>query len=162
MRYARGHATLTRLMEKFKADAAQVGIEIIHTEVEPCLLVLEDTKCTPGPDTPCLWQFSNWNGGWGYGPGFYPTGELLYQTGAGVNFGSYSDAHADALIAKTVTSNALTDLYEYQDYIARQVPVIWMPNFPGRLLEVANNLKGVEPLNPFGMINPENWYYFED
>src|SRR5262249_23887870 len=61
MRYARGHATLTRVMERFKADAAQVGIEIILTEVGPCLLVLEDTKCTPGPDTPCLWQFSNWN-----------------------------------------------------------------------------------------------------
>jgi peptide/nickel transport system substrate-binding protein len=50
-------------------------------------------------------------------------------------------------------------LYEYQDYIAEQAPVIFNPNFPIRLLEVAHQLRGVEPINPFGMINPENWYY---
>jgi peptide/nickel transport system substrate-binding protein len=30
------------------------------------------------------------------------------------------------------------------------------------LLEIANNLGGVEPINPYGMINPENWYYLSD
>jgi len=27
---------------------------------------------------------------------------------------------------------------------------------------VANNLRGFEPVNPFGMISPENWYYVDD
>jgi peptide/nickel transport system substrate-binding protein len=162
MRYAAGHPALTTVMRKFAADAAAAGIEIILTEVEASILVREDTTCTPGPDTPCQWQFTDWNGGWGYGPGFYPTGEALYKTGSGVNFGSYSDPRADELIARTVTSDDLADLYEYQDYIAEQVPVIWMPNFPFRLLEVAHGLRGVEPLNPFGLINPENWYYVTD
>jgi peptide/nickel transport system substrate-binding protein len=159
MRYAEGHPTLTRVMRMFAADAAEAGIEIVLSEVDPCLLVLEDSRCTPGPTTPCLWQLSDWNGGWVYGPGFYPTGEFLYRTGAGVNFGSYSDAHADELIDATVTSDDLADLYAYQDYIAEQLPVIWMPNFPLRLLEVAHDLQGLEPLNPFGLINPENWHY---
>jgi peptide/nickel transport system substrate-binding protein len=159
MRYAQGHPALARVMAKFKSDAAEAGIDIVLSEVDGDTLVAEDTTCTPSPSTPCLWQMSDWNGGWVYGPGFYPTGEFLYQTGAGVNFGSYSDRRADALIAKTVTSDAPSDMYAYQDYIAEQLPVIWMPNFPLRLLEVANNLRGVLPLNPFGMINPENWHY---
>ncbi|MFD9161378.1 ABC transporter substrate-binding protein [Streptomyces sp. NPDC059558] len=159
MRYAQGHETLTAVMRKFAADAAEAGIEIVLTEVEASVLVLEDTTCTPGPDSPCLWEFSDWNGGWGYGPGFYPTGEALYSTGSSVNFGSYSDPKADELIARTVVSDDLEDLYAYQDYMAQQVPVIWMPNFPFRLLEVANNLKGVAPVNPFGLINPEDWHY---
>ena len=53
-------------------------------------------------------------------------------------------------------------MYAYQDYMAEQVPVIWTPNFPLRLLEVARNLRGWEPINPLGMINPENWYYVEE
>ncbi|MGW2676549.1 ABC transporter substrate-binding protein [Streptomyces sp. NPDC001436] len=161
MRYAQGHETLTEVMRKFAADAAQAGIAIELTEVEASVLVLEDTTCTPGPDSPCLWEFSDWNGGWGYGPGFYPTGEALYSTGSSVNFGSYSDPRADALIARTVVSDDLADLHAYQDYIAEQVPVMWMPNFPFRLLEVAKDLHGVAPVNPFGLINPEDWYYAE-
>jgi peptide/nickel transport system substrate-binding protein len=42
------------------------------------------------------------------------------------------------------------------------VPVIFTPNFPVRLFEVANNLRGFEPINPFGYINPENWYYVDE
>ncbi|WP_027341491.1 ABC transporter substrate-binding protein [Hamadaea tsunoensis] len=161
LRYAKGHATLTQLMQKFSADAALAGIEITLEEVPANILVLEDTTCTPGPDSPCLWQFSDWNGGWGYGPAYYPTGEGLYGTGSPVNFGSYSDPKADELIARTVVSDDLSDLHEYQDYIARQLPVIWMPNFPFRLLEVDNNLRGVTPINPYGLINPEDWHYVE-
>jgi peptide/nickel transport system substrate-binding protein len=40
--------------------------------------------------------------------------------------------------------------------------VIFTPNFPIRLFEVASTLRGFEPVNPFGMINPENWYYVDD
>ena len=53
-------------------------------------------------------------------------------------------------------------MYEYQDYLAEQVPVIWSPGFPNRMFEVAKNLRGVEPINPYGLINPENWYYVEE
>ena len=42
------------------------------------------------------------------------------------------------------------------------MPVIFTPNFPIRLFEVAKNLHGFEPINPFGMISPENWHYVED
>src|SRR4051794_14986598 len=159
MRYAEGHPTLTRLMRRFRDDAARAGIEITLSEIDGDSLVAEDTTCTPGPDSPCLWQMSDWNGGWVYGPGFYPTGEFLFKSGAGVNFGSFSDPVVDALIDATVTSDDVGALHTYQDHVAEQVPVIWMPNFPLRLLEVASDLKGVEPLNPFGLINPENWYY---
>ncbi|MFI9170091.1 ABC transporter substrate-binding protein [Streptomyces lincolnensis] len=162
MRYAKGHRTLTSVMRKFAQDAARAGIVIELEEVDASVLVVEDTTCVPGPDSPCLWHFTDWNGGWGYGPGHLPTGEALYGTGSPVNFGSYSDPRADELIAATVASDStLADLHAYQDYIAEQLPVIWMPNFPFRLLEVAHDLRGVEPLNPYGALNPEDWYYAE-
>lgn len=159
MDYAAGHPTLTRLMRKLRSDAALVGIEIILNERPGIQIAAQVAPCAPSATTPCTWQMSDWNGGWAYGPGFYPTGEFQFKTGAGVNWGSYTDPQADALIEKTVTSDSLSDLYAYQDYIAQQVPVVWMPSFPLRLLEVANNLKGVAPLNPYCALTPENWYY---
>jgi peptide/nickel transport system substrate-binding protein len=159
LRYAEGRPALTRLMTRFAADAGRAGIELRLQEVYGSILVTEDAPCVPGPDSPCLWELSCWNGGWVYN---YPTGETLFQTDAGGNFGHYSDPRADELIARSVSSDDLDALYEYQDYIAEQAPVIFTPNFPIRLFEVARNLHGFTPVNPFGMINPERWYYSDD
>ena len=159
LRYVEGRPALTRLMTALALDAAAAGIEVRLEEVYGSILVAEDAPCVPGPDSPCLWEMCCWNGGWVY---HYPTGEILFRTDAGGNFGHYSDPRADELIERTVTSDDPAALYEYQDYIAEQVPVIFTPNFPIRLFEVDARLRGFEPVNPFGMIAPENWYYPED
>lgn len=159
LRYVEGRPALTRLMRRYQEDAAAAGIELRLQEVYGSVLVAEDAPCVPGPDSPCLWEMCCWNGGWVY---HQPTGEILFKTDAGGNFGHYSDPVADELIARTVTSEDLDALYDYQDYIAEQVPVIFTPNFPIRLFEVANDLYGFGPVNPFGMINPERWHYLED
>ncbi|GAA1355780.1 ABC transporter substrate-binding protein [Saccharothrix algeriensis] len=159
MRYVEGRPALTRLMHGFRDAAARAGIELRLQEVYGSVLVAEDAPCKASAETPCLWEMCCWNGGWAY---HHPTGEILFSTGAGGNFGFYTDPRADELIDRTVTSDDLAVLYEYQDYIAEQVPVIFTPNFPIRLFEVANDLRGFGPVNPYGMINPENWYYARD
>jgi peptide/nickel transport system substrate-binding protein len=159
MRYVEGRPALTRLMTKYRDDAAAAGIELRLQEVYGSILVAEDAPCYPCEETPCLWEMCCWNGGWVY---HHPTGEILFKTDAGGNFGHYHSPEADALIERTVTTDDVDVLYEYQNFIAEQVPVIFNPNFPIRLFEVANSLRGFEPVNPFGMINPEKWYYVDD
>jgi peptide/nickel transport system substrate-binding protein len=159
LRYVEGRPALTRFMEQFKMDAAKAGIELRLSEVYGSVLVAEDCPGPPTPDNPKLWEISTWNGGWVYD---YPTGESLFQSGAAFNCSNYPDARADELIDRTVTADDLEALYEYQEYISEQVPVIFLPNTPWRLFEVASNLRGFEPINPYGMVNPENWYYVED
>jgi peptide/nickel transport system substrate-binding protein len=61
-----------------------------------------------------------------------------------------------------VSTDDTEELYAYQEYISEQTPVVFMPNFPQRLFEVAANLRGFTPINPYGLINPENWYYDEE
>jgi peptide/nickel transport system substrate-binding protein len=157
MRYVEGKVALTRLMEQFTVDAAKAGIELRLEEVYGSVMIGEDHS--PG-ESGERWELNCWNGGWAfYG---HLTGEMLFKTGGGSNFGAYSDPTADELIERTVTSDDLTALHEYQDYLAEQVPVVWTPGFPNRLFEVAKNLRGIEPVNPYGMINPENWYYVEE
>lgn len=157
LRYVEGRPALTRLMEQLRNDAAKAGIDVRLEEVYGSVLVAEDAPCEAGPD--CLWEACCWNGGWVF---HQPTGEILFKTGAGGNFGRYSDPRADALIDASVTTDDPQALYDYQDHIAQQAPVIFTPNFPIRLFEVSEDLHGFEPVNPFGMISPENWYYLED
>lgn len=159
MRYAEGRPALTKLMTRFAEDAAKAGIEIRLEEVYGSVLVAEDGPCAPSEDNPCLWELTCWNGGWIY---HHPSGEILFKTGAGGNFGFYTDPETDRIIDKALTSDDVEDFYKFQDHIATEVPVIFTPNFPVRLFEVANNLRGFEPINPFGYINPENWYYVEE
>jgi peptide/nickel transport system substrate-binding protein len=159
LRYAEGRPALTRLMTQYQQDAAKAGIELRLEEVYGSVLVAEDAPCYPTDETPCRWEMCCWNGGWVY---HHPTGEILFKTDAGGNFGHYHDPAADALIEQTVTSDDPEALHAYQDFIAEQAPVVFNPNFPIRLFEVANNLRGFEPINPFGMISPENWYYVDE
>jgi peptide/nickel transport system substrate-binding protein len=67
-------------------------------------------------------------GGWSFdGPGYEPTGQSLFATGAETNSGSYSNPTEDRLIAATRTTGSLAVFNEYATYTDEQLPVIWMP-----------------------------------
>lgn len=158
VRYVLGKPALTQLMQQLQADAAKAGIELRLQPVYGSVMVAEDH--TEGGDGHVRWELNSWNGGWVfYG---HPTGEMLFKTGAGSNWAEYSDPRADELIERTVLSDDPSALAEYHAYLAEQVPALWTPGFPIRLLEIAKNLRGLEPINPYGMINPENWYYVNE
>jgi peptide/nickel transport system substrate-binding protein len=158
LRYVAGKAALTQLMELLQTDAAKAGIELRLEPVYGSVMVAEDH--TEGQAGWRRWELNCWNGGWAYYG--HPTGEMQFRTGAASSFGHYSDPKADELIERTVVSDDPRAMYDYQDYLAEQIPVVWTPEFPNRLFEVAKNLRGIEPVNPYGTINPENWYYVND
>ncbi|HET9168138.1 MAG TPA: ABC transporter substrate-binding protein [Actinocrinis sp.] len=158
LRYAEGRPTFVRFMERFAADAAKAGIELRLQPVYGSVLVAEDG---PGPSTtehPRLWEISTWNGGWVY---IHPTGENLFKSGAASNYSNYADARADELIEESVASDDPEAMYRYQEYISEQVPVLFLPNCPWRLLEFASDLRGFTPINPYGLMNPEDWHFVE-
>jgi len=115
------------------------------------------TPCVAGKA--CPWDIANWGGGWIYSPDFYPTGEEIWATGAGSNAGQYSDPKADALIKLTNTSSSLTALYNYENYLALQLPVIWQPETALAFNEVGKNVCGFTPENPLFSWEAENWYF---
>jgi peptide/nickel transport system substrate-binding protein len=101
----------------------------------------------------------NWGGGWVFAPDYYPSGELLFTTGAGSNSGSFSDPAIDQLIRDTNVRSGTAPMLAYEDALARALPVIWQPSYTYLLTEVANGLQGVTPQSPFGAITPEYWHY---
>jgi peptide/nickel transport system substrate-binding protein len=150
-----GFSATPTMMAIYKADAAQAGIDITLVE-QPFQTVLgESTPCSPGPQ--CSWD-ALYYGNWLYnGPGFEPTGEYLFATGAAANSGSYSDPTEDGLIAGTHFSSSLAVFHQYAAYTAEQLPFIWMPDEYG-IWAVSTKLHNVA-FSPIDTVLPEYWYY---
>ena len=89
MDYATGIQAFQEEVAIYKSDASQAGIQINLVPQSFDTIIGETTPCAAGPK--CNWDMLNF-GGWNFnGPGFEPTGEPLFATGASSNSGSYSD-----------------------------------------------------------------------
>jgi peptide/nickel transport system substrate-binding protein len=159
MPYATGYSWLASEMTQLQSNAATIGIKL-DLDPKPFAEVtaLAAGNCTVAK-LPCNWDMANWGGGWSFSPDYAPTGEQLFLSGGVANSGGYSNPANNSMINQTLTSGSLQDLYNWQDYLATQLPVIWQPNADYQLTEVANNLQGVAPQSPTLSINPENWYF---
>ncbi|HZZ49995.1 MAG TPA: ABC transporter substrate-binding protein [Pseudonocardia sp.] len=156
--YGSGTQTMSLQTQQLQSSASKVGIKVdlrgapFNTVFSTLIL------CRSGaPD--CNWEAGAWGLGWTFAPAFYPSGEQIFATGAASNHSNFSDPELDRLIADTQVSDAPDAMLAYSRYGSRVLPSIWFPAYDYLLTEIANNLKGVTPQNPFLNINPENWYY---
>jgi peptide/nickel transport system substrate-binding protein len=157
--YATGISWIQSEMTQLQSNAAALGIKL-NIEAQP----FDEVAATAGGNcvvtkSSCNWDMGNWGGGWSFAPNFLPTGDELFECGAVGDSGGYCDSANDGLISKTLTSSNLSYMYQWQDYLATQIPVEWEPNADYQLTEVASNLKGVVPQSPTLDITPENWHY---
>jgi peptide/nickel transport system substrate-binding protein len=156
LQYASGQQSLTQLMTAEKSSWSQAGINITLSQASFNTVLGVAVPCTAGTKA-CSWELENWGAGWIFAPDYYPTGESIFQTGAGSNSGSYSDPTNDAnILATNVTQVPLTT---YENYLAEQLPAIFQPNQASSLTEIQKGLKGVTPQNPLWEINPEAWRF---
>ncbi len=155
MDYATGITAFQDEVANYKSDTSQVGIQINDVPQSFNTIIGETTPCTPGPK--CSWDMLNF-GGWNFnGPGYEPTGEPLFATGAGSNAGSYTSSTEDNLIQETHTSSSLSVFDQYATYTDQQLPYIWMPNAYA-VQAVTSKLANVT-FNPLGDFTPEYWYF---
>ncbi len=114
--------------------------------------------------TPCKdWEMANWLGGWTYSPDYLPTGGELFATGGGSNGGDYSNPTNDANIRATHTAPSASAetaaLIRYQNFLARQLPAVWLPEVPLQLTMYKSNLKGLVPQDVYDIIYPQEYYF---
>jgi peptide/nickel transport system substrate-binding protein len=153
--YAAGFDGSDQAFEVYKSDAARAGIAIDPVGQSYNTVSGEGVPCKMGSS--CGWQ-GVWYEGWEFnGPNWLPTGEPMFETGAGGNAGSYSSATADRLISLVETSNNVAAYHQYAAYMATQLPVIWYPT-SATINAVSGNLRGVT-FNPFSTLLPEYWSY---
>ncbi|MHB1928758.1 MAG: ABC transporter substrate-binding protein, partial [Acidimicrobiales bacterium] len=154
--YATGHATLTAQVGAFQTAAKQAGIGIsLDPQTESTMFSIGGV-CPPGP---CNWGivwYEAWL--WNYGQAdVYPTGGQMFGQG---NYwgGGYYSPEAQHLIDLTHTQSGLSALYQYENYISRQVAALWVPTWDNQISVVSNKLGGWQPQQVFGDPMFQNWY----
>jgi len=155
--YSEGAATTDEENAAIQSSEAQAGIKL-NLRAEPFNTLVGTTGvCTQKSHAQgCGWQIVEF----GYDPyGLYPADNGIFVTGGPSNNGGYSDPTADSLIQATLQGSGQQAFFAYEDYVARQLPWLWLPLREG--LEVyRSNLGGFTPLNSFsGAENPEDWYF---
>ena len=156
MDYATGVQSFQEEVAVIKSDMQQAGIQMTLVPQSFNTIIGESAPCKT-TDPNCKWDILNF-GGWNFnGPGFEPTGEPLFETGAGSNSGSYSDATMDKLINLTHTSSSLSVFQQYATYLAQQLPYIWMPNSYS-VWATSSKIANVA-FNPLATVLPEYWNF---
>jgi len=157
LEYSSGVVIVDQEMQAMKSDFSAAGISLNLSQA-PFNTVLGDVApCKPG-DSKCKWQIVNWGGGWIYGINPYPSGDQLFASGAGSNYGGYANKNSDALISAAVHQDNPQGLVAVANDLANQVPVLWMPTELYRLSAISNRLSGVNlKQSPILSLTPEDW-----
>lgn len=157
--YASGTASFDQQNAAIQSTEALGGIKITLKSEPFNTLVATTGTCNAQshPAATCNdWQIQQY----GYNTyGLDPNGAGYFNTDAINNYGGYSSPLMDRLISATEYGSSSAAFYAYEDYCAKQLPELWLPN-ESNIIVYKSNLAGVTPLNPFsGTINPEVWYY---
>jgi len=156
LEYGSGLVTTSQEMQALKSSFSAAGITINLSQAPFDTIISLLDPCTAAQAS-CSWQLLNYGGGWTYGVDPYPTGDQLFETGSGSNASNYSNPAADSLIAATVHGPGT--LTAYENYMADQIPVLWMPQPVYQISEISTKLHGTLPQSPIESLTPENWYF---
>lgn len=148
-----GFTATTKMMAELKSQFSKLGIVLEIQEVPDSVAVSQKCK----PDTECNWDLSFFGSQASWYYPVYASGQRLFATDAPVNLGSYSDAKADELIQKTLVSADESAMQEYNDYLAEDLPVLWMPNPVAQVSAYKADISGIDPQEPTLGMYPQDW-----
>ena len=149
--YIAGTSALKELSTAEKSSWSDAGINVSLSSGSVSTVVGDMAPCPKG----CSWEL-NGTVDWTYLPDIYPSGEEIFESGAGANNGLFTTAHNNALIKATDVSG--TALTKYENYLETELPAIWEPE-PVTLYEVNKNLQGVTPLDPLTAFTPTTYHW---
>jgi peptide/nickel transport system substrate-binding protein len=139
-----------------QASFAQAGIKLAPSGAPVPAVIGE---MTPGCSKPNCWQMSYIGEAWLFVPGYdEPDGAILFGSNGPSNLGSYSNPKVDALIGQ-LGLGGISAFHAYENYLAGQLPGLWMPQTDTQISAVTNKLHGALPQDPLSNIYPEDWYF---
>jgi peptide/nickel transport system substrate-binding protein len=154
--YATGVTGDDEEMASLQSAFAQEGISVTP-QGEPFNTVFSDM--TQACNKPSCWQMGYDMDSWLFDPGYNePDGAILFGTNAPSNIGDYSNSKADTLINQ-LGSGGIPAFYSYENYLAKQLPGLWMPQPDDQISAVNSKLQGWSPQDPENNLYPEDWYF---
>jgi peptide/nickel transport system substrate-binding protein len=155
MQYSTGIQAVDEEVAAFQSSMSQAGITVTPSGGSFDTVVGDDIPCTKAS----CWEMNYYGSGWFFDPAYeVPDGSVLFESGAIDNSGLYSSAEANALV-KNLPTGGLPALYKYENYLSKNLPMLWMPQFDNQISAVSNKLKGTFPQDPLNNVYPEYWYF---
>lgn len=154
-----GSSVTDNMMSAIQSSLSKTGIGFDITTAPVNSVLARTPQCT-ADQAICSWQLSFFGtaGSW-YFPA-YPTGDSLFQTKGGSNFGSYSNADVDQLISATTTSTDSSAIRDYSAAVAKDLPVIWLPEPDYQVSVVKQGLTGFSQ-DSLANFHPSQWAWSE-
>ncbi|MFE9768377.1 peptide ABC transporter substrate-binding protein [Streptomyces sp. NPDC005808] len=150
-----GSTVTDNMMSAIQSSLEKTGIKFT-IKTAPVNSVLSQTPpCTAG-ESVCKWQLSFFGtaGSWYFNA--FPTGDSLFQTKGGSNFGNYSNPEVDQLISASTTSNDAQAVQDYSAAVAKDLPVIWLPEPDYQISVVKEGLGGFSQ-DSLANFHPAQW-----
>ena len=140
-----------------KSQWQQLGVDLTLTQSTKVTTTAQD--CDPAKNNPTCntWDFVFFGtaGSW-YFPA-YPTGErLFYPKVMKWNCGQWNDEQAATLIDATLTGTDTAAMKAYSAYLAKQLPVLWLPMPSYQISAIIAGLN-VGTQDPGGSFTPQRW-----
>jgi peptide/nickel transport system substrate-binding protein len=144
------------MMDNWASAARSAGVTLTLSSAEFNTVTSDIEPCKAGTAA-CNWQVGTW-GGWTMNQ--YPTGQGIFTTsttGAPPPVGT----QIDKMVNATEYSANKSAFSSYENYVAKELPTLFMPWEQGSNYVVAKNLQGftADEDNPFGMLYPEDWSF---
>jgi peptide/nickel transport system substrate-binding protein len=157
--YTSGSSSVDQQSAEIQSTEAQAGVTIA-LKPEPYNTINATTgtcNAESHPAAACAWQLLDFGHNIYYAPD--ASGAGMFNTDADDNYGGYANPEMDRLINATEYGSSPSVFFDYENYAARQLPWLWLPD-PSSVYVYKKNLAGVFPSNPFTVtLNPESWYY---
>ncbi|HVA20510.1 MAG TPA: ABC transporter substrate-binding protein [Candidatus Micrarchaeia archaeon] len=157
LQYASGSLQLSQEMAALRSAASEAGIQLTLSSAPFDTIIATAFGCNTAKHTGCQWQIAMWGGGWLFGVDPYPSGEQLFKSGAVSNNGGYRSRVNDANIVASQTRPGLVRLWTYENYLAKQLPVIFTANQVYQITMYRRSVGGVVPQDPILKLTPESW-----
>lgn len=150
-----GSTVTDNMMSAVQSSLAKTGIKF-SIKTAPVNSVLSQTPQCTADQAICKWQLSFFGtaGSW-YFPA-YPTGDSLFKTKGGSNFGNYSNPEIDKLVTASTTSNSPQAMQDYSAALAKDLPVVWLPEPDYQISVVKNGLGGFSQ-DSLANFHPAQW-----
>jgi peptide/nickel transport system substrate-binding protein len=157
--YTAGVESVAEQASALQTAFAAAGIQLQLKPVSLDSLFSIYFPCTPGKA--CPWEMIYDGGGWGFEPTYnMPELGSALATGGVSNAGGYSDPVNDANLKAVYTGgSSLSSFYNYENYLGKELPLLWMPEILLQVSAVSKNLEGWSPQQPQLNITPETWKF---
>jgi peptide/nickel transport system substrate-binding protein len=156
--YPSGQLSVDDEMEAVQSAFSQAGVHLLLHQ-EPANDVFSNVNiCDHSTGVDCGWQIGLWGSpSIFYTPDNEPTGDPIFTSGGAFNAGSYSNPVNDANVALTHSTSGQQPMFSYENYLAKQLPGIWLPSSPYQISVIRKKLKGASAQSVYVGFTPEEW-----